>query len=287
MKQSEPANPRSVITQRNAAGMQGSAVAAEISGYVDIGMKKEALRLTRKVLEKRRIHPEEFSEVIRTMGICLSSKAWKGCKPKIEAAYNRQSRKVKRKVRPNMIEMYASLGDWETAVQLLSIQRCSSASELFFGVGVLLKLDRLEDARVLAIRCAKALPFATSRFEQSLLLDALADFFARTHSWDHAITAWQDAPLEEPFRGNALSGIVKIHLARAFESIEIGLRKLAELKENVDNENELCLPGNDLALTLKTEKELLKFKRGIEKLLPQKVRKELGIDITTGTTRDT
>ena len=28
-------------------------VAAEISGYIDIGMKDEALRLTRKVLEKR------------------------------------------------------------------------------------------------------------------------------------------------------------------------------------------------------------------------------------------
>ena len=66
MKQSEPVNPRSLRTGRSAALFRESAIAAEISGYVDIGMKKEALRLTRKVLEKRRILPDEFSEAVRT-----------------------------------------------------------------------------------------------------------------------------------------------------------------------------------------------------------------------------
>ena len=84
-------------------------------------------------------------------------------------------------------------------------------------------------------------------------------------------------PLEQPFRRDALSGIVKIHLARAFEAIECGLQWLAELKENPNNDNELCLPGNDLKLTLDAERELLKFKRGIEKLLPEKARKQLGL----------
>ena len=32
-----------------------------------------------------------------------------------------------------------------------------------------------------------------------------------------------------------------------------------------------------MALTAQAEKELLKFKRGIEKLLPEKARKELGV----------
>lgn len=279
MNQSEPANPRSLLTQRNAADVQRSAIAAEISGYVDIGMKKEALRLTRKVLEKRRILPEEFGEAIRTMGIYLSSKAWKACKPKVDVAYNRQSRNFKRKVRSDMLAMHVTLGEWRSALEFVSVHRPSCAADLFFGMNVLLELDRLEDARVLATRCAKALPFATSRFEQSLLLDALADFFARTHSWDHAINAWQLAPLDEPFRGNALSGIVITHLARALESIEIGLRKLAKLKENPDSENELCLPRNDLALTVQAEKELLKFKRRIDSLLSAETRKKFGMSV--------
>ncbi len=43
----------------------------------------------------------------------------------------------------------------------------------------------------------------------------------------------------------------------------------------------LCLPGNDSGLTKHAEKELLKYKRGIEKLLPEKARKELGINEAT------
>src|SRR5206468_11520981 len=97
----------------------GSAIAAGISGYADIGMKNDALRLVRKVLEHRRIQPEEFSTAIRTIGI-LSD--FNKSKSKVEAAYNRQSRKFKRKVRPYMLEMYASLGDWETALRFLSIR---------------------------------------------------------------------------------------------------------------------------------------------------------------------
>src|SRR5437867_5008138 len=275
MNQSEPVNPRSLRTGGSAALFHGSAIAAEISGYADIGMKQEALRLTRKLLEKRRILPTEFTEAVRTMGIYLSSKIWEQWKSKVEAAYERQSRKFKRKTRSYMVEMYGALGEWETALQFLSVQKPSSAFEIFFGMKALLELDKLQDAEALATRCRKALSFTTNRFEQSLLLDTLGSFFARTHEWDHAIRAWQLAPLAEPFRRDALSGIVKIHLARAFEAVESGLKALAELKRN--SEPSLCLPGNDLAMTRDAEKELLKFKRGIEKLLPGKARKRLGI----------
>ena len=140
---------------------------------------------------------------------------------------------------------------------------------------VLLELDKLQDAEALAVRCRKALSFATNGFEQSLLLDTLGRFFARTHKWDYAIAAWQHAPLDEPFRRDALSGIVKLHLAGTCEAIESGLKALAELKQNP--ELSLCLPENDFNLTLEAERELLKFKRGIEKLLPERARKRLGI----------
>ena len=277
MQQSEPANPRSLRAERNTIRIHGSAIAAEISGYADIGMKREALRLIRRILAKRRILPEEFGEAVRTIGMYLSSKNWKACKAKLEAAYNRQSKRFKRKVRSDMLAMYVCLNEWQTALQFVSVREASSAPEIFFGMSVLLQLDKLEDAKLLAARCTRAMSSAKSRFEQSLLLDTLGSFFARTHSWDHAIAAWQLAPIEAAFRRDALSGIVKIHLARALESIEIGLRKLAELKENPNVETELCVPGNDLGLTTQAEKELLKFRRGIEKLLPEKARKELGM----------
>ena len=110
-----------------------------------------------------------------------------------------------------------------------------------------------------------------------MLLEALAKFSARMHNWAAAIKYWRAMPLDQPFRQNALGGIVQLHLACAYECVEIGLRKLADLKGNVDVETELCAPGTDLGLTTDAEKELVKFKRGIEKLLPAKARKQLGM----------
>ena len=176
-----------------------------------------------------------------------------------------------------MVELYGSLREWETTVQFLSVRKPSSAGEIMFGMEALLQLNRLEEAKTLAAFCRRALSFVTDRFSQSVLLDALASFLARTRQWDYAIAAWQHAPLDEPFRRDALSGIVKIHLARAWEAIESGTRLLIGLKKQANNELSLCLPGNDLKLTLDAEKELLKFRRGIEKLLPAETRKELGI----------
>lgn len=278
MKQSEPVHPRSLSAERELITFHGSAIAAEMSGYVDIGMKTEALRLIRKVLEKRHILREEFSEALRAIGIYVSFKTWKQrWKPRIEAAYNRQSARFKRQVRTDMLSMYACLEDWVTAVQFVSVQKPSTAVDVLHGMDVLLELDKLQDARVLADRGKRALYKTTDRFEASLLIEALAKFFARTHDWSVAIEMWRQAPLEEPLRENALTGIVQLHLACAYECVEIGLQKLAELKENPDNHNELCLPGNDLALTREAEKELLKLRRGIDKLLPQQIRKDLGI----------
>src|SRR6266700_3168604 len=279
MRQSKPANPRSLRTGRSAALFHGSAIAAEISGYVDIGMKKEALRLTRKLLEKRRILPDEFSEALWTIGVYASFKSFKKWKPKFEAAYERQSRKFKRKTRPLMVEIYGSMGEWESAIQFLSVRKPSSAGEAFFGMEALLELDNLQDAKVLAARCKRALSCATSRFEQSVLLTGLGEYYSRIQRWDDALAAWEHMPLEQPFRRDALNGIVKIHLARALRAIDRGLKALSELKDNPDSENQLSLPGNDLALTAQAEKELLRFKRGIEKVLPEDTQKQLGIAV--------
>lgn len=269
-------NPRDLCNRQNRTCIEGSAMAAEISGYADIGMKDEALRAVRTVLAKRRIVPEEFGEAVRTMGIYLSCKTWKQWKPILEGAYNRQSRKFKRQARSDMLSMYASLGEWETALQFVELPKLSNSADVLFGMEVLLKLGKLEDARILASQCRKALCRIADRFQQAVILTALGAFFSRTRRSSGAIEAWEVMPLEQPFRRDALSGIVKIHLASAFEATERGLQRLAELKKNPNSGNELMLPGNDLKLTLDAERELLKFKRVIEKLLPEKARKRLG-----------
>ncbi len=274
MEQTEPVNPRVMCSERTAGCVYDSSIAAEISGYIDIGMKDEALRLTRKVLEKRRILPDEFSVAVRTIGVYGSSfKRWR---TKLEAAYNRQSRRFKRKVRADMLGIYASLNDREIAVQFIDVRR-PTYPDVLFGMDALLKLNKLEEAQLLASQCAKALRSTTDRFEQSVLLTGLGEYYSRIQRWDDALAAWEHMPLEQPFRRDALSGIVKIHLARALRAIDRGLQALSELKKKPDNGNQLSLPGNDLALTAQAQKELLKFERRISKLLPEKAWKELGI----------
>src|SRR5438128_7636398 len=248
MKQSEPANPTNLCNERNTICIQGLDNAAEISGYCDLGMKREALRLTRKLLEKRRILPDEFSEALRTIGVYASFKSFKKWKPKFEAAYERQSRKFKRKVRSDMLSMYVSLQEWKTALQFVSIQRPSSASDFLFGMDVLLELGKVEEAHELAMRCRKALRFVRSEFEQSLLSCALGQFFAYTHQWEYALAAWQATPPDSSIARNVLTGIVEIHLARAFEAVEAGIRLLTERKRQPNGDIDLSLPGLEFGL---------------------------------------
>ncbi len=267
MKQSEPVN-----RQRNRLCTPPPLV-QQMSGYSEIGMTRETKRLARIILANPDISPEEFCEALRTLG---EEGDFRKGKPRIETAYNRQSRAFKRKVRPYMLDMYASLEDWENARRFISPRNAWTASEMFWSMEVLLAVNMLDKAKCLARRCKRVLPFAETRFDQSLLCHALASFYARTHQWEKALAMWEETPLEQPFRRNALSGIVEIHLARAFEAVQRGLEILAELKRNPDVTTELCLPGNDLGMTKDAEKELLKFKRGIEKLLPEEARRELG-----------
>jgi hypothetical protein len=279
MKNTQPVNPRKSDIRRNKTNIQPLAIAAEISGYCDIGMKREALRLARKVFKKRRISPEEFFEAIRAIGVHSDFQRFK---PQIEAAYGRQSRRFKSWARAGLLYVYATLRDWETAAQFVSVLRASSAGEMFFSMEVLLALDKLEDAEHLAAKCQQAFRFMKDPSDQTFLIETLAPFLARTHRWDEAIAIWQQAPLDQPFRRDALSGIVKIHLARAWEAIERGLHLLSELRQKPNIKDSIALPNNDVGLTHGAERQLLKFKRGIKKLLPEKARKELGvINVTT------
>ena len=168
--------------------------------------------------------------------------------------------------------------DCEIAVQLIDVRR-PKYPDVIFGMEVLLKLNKLKEAQMLASHCAKALRSTTDRFEQSVRLTGLGEYYSGIQRWDDALAAWEHMPLEQPFRRDALNGIVKIHLARALHAATRGLQLLSELKKNPDKEIQLIAPGNDLALMLDAEKELLKFKRGIEKILREKVRKDLGIPI--------
>ncbi len=249
-----------------------------LSGYCELGMKRDAMKVASQILAKPRIAPVEFSEVIRALGMMASQAELQDCKVLVQAAYERQPLKTKKAMGGEMLRYYYSLKDWVNALRFLSAHELKNAENAVFAMDLLLETKRMKEAKRFARQCEKWLQVRLSRFEAGVVMEALASYSAQVGEWDKALHFWGHAPLEEPFRHNALSGIVAIHLARALEAVQTGLHALDDLKKSPDMENAISLPGNDEAMTRDAEKELLWFKRRIEKLLPEATRKELGID---------
>jgi tetratricopeptide (TPR) repeat protein len=248
----------------------------ELSGFLDIGMKRQSLKVVRKILAKHRVTPVEFNEAVRTLGMFLSVAGMLKWSEMLETAYARQSERSRRAMNGSMLKYYASLNDPENAARFLSADQMKSPEDAFLVMDVLLETKRMDEAKQLATRFENLLRRKHDRFTFALLITALAEYYERVGDWDQALNLWHHAPLEEPFRENALRGIVSIHLARALVSVRDGLQSLDSLKKSPDQENSLSLPGNDDGITQHAEKILLRFKHGIEKLLPVKSRSELG-----------
>src|SRR6266481_3991440 len=107
--------------------IQPEALAKELEGHCDAGMKEEAVRLAEAILQKKRLISDELFQVIRTVGVHSNFNKWK---VKIRAAYDRQSRRFKREMRPEMLAMYASNEEWESAAEFLSLHRPITAVEM-------------------------------------------------------------------------------------------------------------------------------------------------------------
>ena len=254
--------------------LQPEALAKELEGYCNAGMKEEALRIADAILKKKRITPEEFFQLIRTVGVHSNFTKWE---TKIRAAYDRQSRRSKQKARSDMLLMYASNGEWQEASNFLSLRRPCTAAEILFSMDVLLALKRFDDARRLGMRCIKIVTRPIDAFNRSLLITAIGEYFSRMQMWEEAVDIWKYMPLDQPFRRDALTGIVRACLGRALESAERGLQSLSDLKRNPNYELHISLPYNDQKMSAEAERELLKLKRGIEKLLPEETRRDVGV----------
>ena len=256
---------------------QTNAIVEELYGYSDIGMKSAGLKLVRKILAKQLIEPVEFTATINTIGMYGSSADLRKWAEAVEAAYARQTPKTKKAINGDMLRYYQAVGNSESAVRFVTTQELKDTANALFIMELFLETNRMKEAKQFSRRCAKALVCEDDRFHASVLIEALAIYYARIREWDNALYFWERAPLEEPFRENATSGIVEIHLARALDATTQGLESLAELKKHSDPEDALSLPGNDDGMTLDAEKALQRYKRGIETLLHIKRRRELGL----------
>ena len=109
-------------------------------------------------------------------------------------------------------------------------------------------------------------------------MEVIASYCAWVGKWDEAEKYWKRAPFDQFFRRNALDGIAGIHLARALQTVCESLSELDYLKKCPKRDTEMQFRENEGDLARDAERELLKLKRGIEKLLPVERWKELGVE---------
>ena len=78
------------------SGQDANPLVKELSGYVELGMKRQALKLAQKILTKQCIEPVEFTEAINTLGTLGSTANFRKWRKMVESAYARQPVKTRR-----------------------------------------------------------------------------------------------------------------------------------------------------------------------------------------------
>ena len=114
-------------------------------------------------------------------------------------------------------------------------------------------------------------------FDASAIAEALASYYTRIGGWDQALQLWELAPRDQPLSRQAALGRVEVFLARAWAAVQEELDVANSLRNNVDPDLTLCLPGIDADLLDQTQKDLSRLRRGLERLLPEQRRHALGL----------
>jgi len=249
------------------------AAVIELSGYVELGLGREACRVARQILAQKRISPAAFNEVITAIGVVSDPKKWMA---EMELAWQRQSEAFRRETNSGMLALYGSSNEWGKASFHAKPAWLCCPSDFLWGIEALLQTGQTKPAARAARKARQALEAVEDEFAFSCLIEALATYHAYVGEWSEAFELWSAAPRNQPFGRNAAVGRVELCLVKALGIIREELETLAVMP--VETDQELMLPGNALGMRQDTEKELEKFQRALEKLVSAERRSDLGVN---------
>lgn len=243
-----------------------------------MGMKREALRLARQKLKSLAITGEDFNGSLNA--ILTQADNFKPWTALIESAYARLPVGDRRSVRSLTLAFHCGNRDYERARRFIPgrFDGCFGPLELAFTMETMLALGNMAEAKRLARKFPGAIRDAENPVMRSSLMDQLAEYLAKTGEWEKAIKIWDIVQLDETYMENGVTGIVEIHAARALRAVRFGFQLIAQFKKNFDPELETTLPGNERKRWARTEKQLRRFEKMLERILPEKRRKELEVD---------
>jgi hypothetical protein len=251
----------------------------ELKGYVNIGMKHEALKMARRLLKGRDIKSDDFNNALNA--ILVQADKCKPWTPVVEAAYARLSKRGKQIVRRWMLYFYNASRNHEAARKFIPRRFVGEydLTELAFTCETWLELKRMDEMDRLVKKLSRAIGQAAHPFMRTMLARHLGEYYARKGLWNKAVEAWEFVRLDNIFIQEAVEGIVEIHVAGAMLAIKHGCDFINKFKQDFDPKMETTLPGNDKKIQQQAEKKFRKLKKILEKIVPEKRQKELGLDV--------
>jgi hypothetical protein len=244
-------------------------MSAEIDGYIELGLGKEALALSGEVLALPKPQAEEIRVAISAIGVFAEDmKVWTG---RVEEMLARLPKRVRHAVREPMVMFYFALGDLEKAVSFAVATRTFSTEGLYCAVSSLVRLDRGEDA----LKLLNSHPVARSQESED---DFVAESWALVLSaaghlscaLNHRMNAKCDSPIAIDVVEGGIETAAALMASWLGERIEQIEKRRGSMPESVD---QLTLPGNDLALLSDEEKACRRWRRRCIKMIPKERRR--------------
>lgn len=233
---------------------------SELDGFIDLGLKKEALALARSHL-KRRPKPDLFFACLNAI-LTLADNAprWRGL---VEAAYADLSLRGRRKVRFLMLSFYYSMGDYEAAYAFIPRRFGGAVGpvDVSFAVETLLSLGKMDEAGHVVCRAVKMVPSMEDPDGRAMLMNCIVTYLSEVGEWDRAIPFWETLQDDRLMAESAIFGLIGAHLRRAVKAIASGRAALERLRKDPDPHLETCIPGNDARRWRRAEKTLKRVER--------------------------
>jgi hypothetical protein len=247
-------------------------LAQELEGLIDLGATKQAVKVVRQILKLKTPSASALWHAVRALEMMDGPRHWRS---DIEAMYGRLTKRDQRRARSAMLRYYYSIDEPQLALSFCSVRDLHSAPDLMFAMELCLDTNKLAEAKKIARKCEKMK--IDNPFDASARCQALASYYARIDKWWLAFRQWNDAPRDQPISRQAVNGCIEVLLAMALAGIEAELRTVTQLRSTVDPHLAVSLPGIQNELLDQTERDLLRFKRGMERLFPPERQRAFGL----------
>jgi hypothetical protein len=240
-------------------------MSAEIDGYIDLGLGKEALALSGEVFASPKPQAEEIRSAISAIGTFADDmKLWT---ERAEELLARLPKRVRHAVREPMVMFYFALGDNERAASFAVATRTFDPHGLYCAVSSLVQLGRVEEA----LKLLDSHPVARlQKSDDDFLAECWALVLSAIGHHDCALNHRMRAKGDSPISCSVIEGGIESAAAMMArwlgERIELVKQRRSSMPESVDH---LTLPGNDLALLSDEEAICRRWLRRFIKMIPK------------------